>query len=153
MNLMKMMVASGLLDSSTNIMSFWSLRLPNCDLDIDVDCAVMYADRLWLIDAKRYETQEGMLYASDGGDTLINVHQGTNISGAKDHTLSTSMAIAFERYKVAMPELEGDALRIRWRRHIDQRASRHEHLRCQGSYIKHLDGHRLRTVQGRHART
>lgn len=106
MNLMKMMVASGLLDSSTNIMSFWSLRLPDCDLDIDVDCAVMYADRLWLIDAKRYETQEGMLYASDGGDTLINVHQGTNISGAKDHTLSTSMAIAYERYKVAMPELE-----------------------------------------------
>ena len=106
MNLMKMMVASGLLDSSTNIMSFWSLRLPNCDLDIDVDCAVMYADRLWLIDAKRYETQEGMLYASDGGDTLINVHQGTNISGAKNHTLSTSMAIAYERYKVAMPELE-----------------------------------------------
>jgi hypothetical protein len=57
-----MLVESGILNIP-GVHSFWSLHTPDDHVNIDIDCAIMYGNRLWLLDAKRYtpETNESYL--------------------------------------------------------------------------------------------
>ena len=56
-----MLFRSGLLDIP-GVHSFWSMKTPNNNVDIDVDCAILYGDELWLLDAKRYLPDDGNEY-------------------------------------------------------------------------------------------
>lgn len=56
-----MLVESGILNIP-GVHSFWSLHTPDDHVDIDIDCAIMYGNRLWLLDAKRYTPSSGDSY-------------------------------------------------------------------------------------------
>ncbi|AGW84268.1 hypothetical protein BLAC_00200 [Bifidobacterium animalis subsp. lactis ATCC 27673] len=99
MNLMKLMVARGLTEVAH---TFWSLRLPGSKYDTDVDCAVMYADRIWLIDAKLYTANPTLIYSSLGDHKLIDVPPGT-AQPHKTYELSKSMSMAMEKYTAFFP--------------------------------------------------
>ena len=89
---------------------FFSLAVPGFP-DIDVDCAVLSGQDLWLLDAKRYRVEDNAAYTCYGGDgkTLYlrrldaDGHPTGEILG--EHHISRSTAMARQGFKERFPAL------------------------------------------------
>lgn len=97
--------------ASYEVKTYWSLRLPNSDLDTDVDAIVSYNNNIILLDAKQYIAGENLKYerVCDG---VVNVRDTNTNRIVKTYTFSRNMEMALEKYSQMFPtaHVEGAVL-------------------------------------------
>ena len=97
--------------ASEAVQTYWSLRLPNCEYDTDVDAIVSYNNNIILLDAKQYIAGENLRYERHSVG-VVDVKDVATGELVKQYAFSHNMDMAFEKYSEFFPDahIEGAVL-------------------------------------------